>query len=71
MDSTSHWKEGIESSEIEEAARYVYANEFIEKLPEKFDFQLLENGKNLSEGEARLDCVCQGYCRQIRSFCLG
>jgi ATP-binding cassette subfamily B protein len=47
-------REGIESSEIEEAARYVYANEFIEKLPEKFDFQLLENGKNLSEGEARL-----------------
>ena len=45
-------REGIESSEIEEAARYVYANEFIEKLPEKFDFQLLENGKNLSEGEA-------------------
>ncbi|MGB0296928.1 MAG: ATP-binding cassette domain-containing protein [bacterium] len=47
-------REGIESSEIEEAARYVYANEFIEKLPKKFDFQLLENGKNLSEGEARL-----------------
>ena len=44
----------IGSSEIEKAARYVYANEFIEKLPGKFDFQLLENGKNISEGQARL-----------------
>jgi ATP-binding cassette subfamily B protein len=47
-------KQGIGSTEIEEAARYVYASKFIENLPGKFNFQLLENGKNLSEGQARL-----------------
>ena len=47
-------REIVGSNEVDEAARYVYANEFIEKLPGKLDFQLLENGKNLSEGQARL-----------------
>ncbi len=47
-------REIVGSNEVDEAARYVYANKFIEKLPGKFDFQLLENGKNLSEGQARL-----------------
>ncbi len=47
-------RESVGSLEVEEAARYVYANKFIEQLPGKFDFQLLENGKNLSEGQARL-----------------
>ena len=47
-------RESVGSLEVEEAARYVYANKFIEQLPRKFDFQLLENGKNLSEGQARL-----------------
>ena len=47
-------RESVGSFEVEEAARYVYANKFIEQLPGKFDFQLLENGKNLSEGQARL-----------------
>ena len=47
-------RKSVGSLEVEEAARYVYANKFIEQLPGKFDFQLLENGKNLSEGQARL-----------------
>ena len=47
-------REAVGSLEVEEAASYVYANDFINQLPGKFDFQLLENGKNLSEGQARL-----------------
>ena len=39
---------------VKEAAKYVYANTFIELLPEKFDFKILGGGKNLSEGEGRL-----------------
>ena len=59
-------REGIGSTEIEEAARYVYANEFLEKLP-KFDFLLLKM-ENLSEGQARLIVFARAIARQIRSF---
>ncbi len=37
--------------EIKEAARLSYANEFIEKLPKKFDSVIGENGIRLSGGE--------------------
>jgi len=44
----------VSPEKVKEAAKYVYAHTFIEFLPEKYDFKILEGGKNLSEGEGRL-----------------
>jgi ABC-type bacteriocin/lantibiotic exporters, contain an N-terminal double-glycine peptidase domain len=44
----------ITLDKIREASKYVYANSFIEQLPENYDFKLLEGGKNISEGQGRL-----------------
>ena len=39
---------------VKDAARYVYADEFIERLPGKYDFVLQGNGGNLSAGQGQL-----------------
>ncbi len=44
----------INREAVEAAARYVYADEFIEKLPHSYDFELAHNGGNLSAGQGQL-----------------
>ncbi|MEH6591639.1 MAG: ABC transporter ATP-binding protein [Halioglobus sp.] len=39
---------------VTDAAKYVYADEFIERLPGKYDFVLQGNGGNLSAGQGQL-----------------
>ena len=45
---------GIREQEIRDAACYVYADRFIEKLPSQYDYRVKQNGGNLSAGEGRL-----------------
>ncbi len=47
-------REGVSDEDIKAAAKYVYADEFIEKLPNGYQFVLAENGSNLSAGQAQL-----------------
>jgi ATP-binding cassette subfamily B protein len=47
-------KSHLSRAEVEQAARYVYADKFIEQLPQGYDFQLEKNGSNLSVGQTQL-----------------
>lgn len=47
-------REGIGRPQVEAAARYVYADGFIERLPRQYDFVLRGNGGNLSAGQGQL-----------------
>ncbi|QIA64914.1 ATP-binding cassette domain-containing protein [Vibrio astriarenae] len=47
-------KEAVSEQDVEEAARYVYANRFIEQLAGGYDFKLDKNGANLSVGQTQL-----------------
>ena len=47
-------REGVSRTQVLDAARYVYADSFIERLPQQYDFELRENGGNLSAGQGQL-----------------
>ena len=47
-------REGIDRQAVIDAARYVYADSFIERLPGAYDFELQGNGANLSAGQGQL-----------------
>lgn len=48
------YNESITDEEIEEAARFVQANTFIEKLPEQYDTEVVERGTAFSSGQRQL-----------------
>lgn len=45
---------GITKEDVEKAASFVYADKFINELPETYDYQIQDNGANLSKGQAQL-----------------
>lgn len=47
-------REHISDQDVIASAKYVYADEFIDKLPEGYEFQLKSNGGNLSAGQTQL-----------------
>ena len=40
--------------EVEDACRYVSADTFIERLPDKYEEEIIEKGENLSQGQRQL-----------------
>ena len=46
--------ESISDDEIKEACKFVGASNFIEKLPNKYDEEVNENGNNFSQGQRQL-----------------
>jgi ABC-type multidrug transport system fused ATPase/permease subunit len=50
--------------EIEEAARRAHADEFIQRLPQKYDSPLAEMGKNLSGGQQQRLAIARALVKQ-------
>ena len=53
-DNIRYGRESATDEELREAAAKAYADEFIERLPEKYDTPLSEGGSNLSQGQRQL-----------------
>lgn len=47
-------RKNISETQMKEAAEFVCADHFIEKLPEQYQHQVQDNGSNLSKGQAQL-----------------
>jgi ATP-binding cassette subfamily B multidrug efflux pump len=47
-------RDATDKEAVVEAAKYVYADEFIGRLPGKYSFELQGNGSNLSAGQSQL-----------------
>ena len=56
--------------QIEEAARYSFANEFIEKLPNKYDTLIGENGIRLSGGEKQRLSIARAILKKSQIILL-
>ncbi|WP_163321978.1 ABC transporter ATP-binding protein [Draconibacterium mangrovi] len=47
-------RKSISRGDVEQSASFVYANYFIDQLPEGYNFVIQDNGDNLSKGQAQL-----------------
>jgi len=62
-DNIAYALEGVEETEILEAARQAYALEFIQQLPEGFDTQLGDRGVRLSGGQRQRLAIARALLR--------
>lgn len=47
-------RDDVSESAVQQAAVYVYADRFIDQLPDKMNYRIIEHGSNLSAGQGQL-----------------
>jgi len=57
-------RESVTEKDIKKSAEFVYADQFINDLPDKYDFILHDNAANLSKGQAQLISFARTICGQ-------
>ncbi|ONI43905.1 ABC transporter ATP-binding protein [Candidatus Epulonipiscium fishelsonii] len=63
-------KEEISEHDVKEAAKMVYANTFIEKMPHKYKQEVIEGGATLSTGERQLISFARAIAYSPKIFIL-
>ena len=58
-ENISYGKPDASMEEIKKAARKAHIDTFIERLPEKYETMVAENGANLSQGQRQLMCIAR------------
>ena len=66
----SYSSSNVSQSQIEEAARYSFADEFINKLPDKYDTLIGENGVRLSGGEKQRLSIARAILKKSQIILL-
>ena len=66
----SYSSSNVSQSQIEEAARYSFADEFINKLPNKYDTLIGENGVRLSGGEKQRLSIARAILKKSQIILL-
>ena len=60
----------VTAHEVEEAARKAYILDYINSLPEKFDFMVSEGGNNLSGGQRQRIAIARIFLRKPKILIL-
>ena len=58
-DNNAHGKPDATLDEVKQAAKFAFIDHFIERLPDKYDTIITEDGGNLSQGQKQLMCIAR------------
>ena len=58
-DNIAYGKPDATLDEVKQAAKFAFIDHFIERLPDKYDTIITEDGANLSQGQKQLMCIAK------------
>ncbi len=58
-DNIAYGKPDATLDEVKQAAKFAFIDHFIERLPDKYDTIITEDGANLSQGQKQLMCIAR------------
>ena len=68
INNISYGEPSASQKEIEEACKFAATDEFIEKLPNKFQTMVGENGVKLSGGQKQRISIARLFSKKLNNF---